>query len=170
MRSPVFLLALGCCLGIAHAGAAQQYGDHIRVRQANRSLRPIEGVFIRRDSAGIQLTAAGPDDGPVAIPSGAIAGVDLRRQVGRQTAIGFLVGTGVGLLTGLTVVAADRDYFYFASDRVVAGSTLAGAILGGLIGTAIPRYAWVPADAAPRTSMLIAPGAGGVQVGVRTRF
>lgn len=122
-------------------------GDRVRVWQPEAGLRgatfEFEGreggsLFLRHSSGGSSLE----------IRSGGIERLEIRRRTGSHGWEGLLAGAGVGLV-GIGA------HVYSASDEIMAVGpgillwTVPPALLGGFVGLAFPKHAWVSVDLGP---------------------
>lgn len=145
---PTVLVALALVWGGPSPLEGQELltpGSTVRLTVAD-SVRPFTGVllFVTDDAMGLSL------------PDGQMLGIDPRSvteaevQVTRQRSpLGILIGGGIGLATGLLVVAASGDecgndlssLCDLSAGAVLVGGTAVGALVGNLIAST----RWVPA-------------------------
>ena len=145
---PSVLVALALTWGSSSHLQGQQLlvpGSTVRLTVSD-SVRPFTGVLLFVTDDALALT----------LPNGQVLGIDPRSvtdaevQVTRRRSLrGMLIGGGIGLASGLLVVAASDDdcgndlssLCDLSMGAVVAG----GAAVGALVGNLIASTRWVPA-------------------------
>ncbi|MDX1675391.1 MAG: hypothetical protein R3314_11400 [Longimicrobiales bacterium] len=126
-----------------------------------------------RDPSGVQ-----------AIPLASVTRLErrTRRPYGRAILTGVFVGAGAGFFTGAAMAFEEGDdgagcwlFCYTVEEKIgLYGSILggAGALAGAIVGVGwatLGPYGWTPVETG-RIDVRVAPGAGGVGVGVTWRF
>jgi hypothetical protein len=157
---PSVLVALALLWGsqsTLHGQEPMVPGNTVRLTVVD-SDTPLTGVllFMTDDAWGLTL----PDGEVLGIDPGRVTAAEV--QVVRNSLRGTLIGGGIGLATGLLVVAAaddecgnDRSGLCDLSIGVVV---VGGAVVGALTGRALASTRWVPA---------VVPGGSGPTVAFR---
>lgn len=140
--SAVVLLALSAATGGAQPGAWDKLreierGTQIRVQVADG--QRIQGAFESADSASLIVLQT---SGHSSLPRAGIREVRIRKagHRGRNTLIGLGIGTAGGLAAGAAVDAKDKTSFFPNAGKIAF--TPIGAIIGTVIGVAMPTGGW----------------------------
>jgi hypothetical protein len=127
---PTFTAVLSLCLATPTFGSAQAPATGPVRESAFESLRPSQWVRL--------LLSPAPE--PVRVPA---ASIDTLWTRGYSTRTGGIVGALLGLGAGALLAASvgeadvDRNALWAVS---LGGGTVAGGLVGMLIGTAVPRW------------------------------
>jgi len=150
MITPRFVFHLGTLLAVAATSSAQTSvanWDTVKSLAAGTQVRVAAGTGTVRGR--IDRTT----DDAVTVTSGKGQETFDRQQVSvvwvqkpgrrkRNTLIGLAVGTGVGLGIGLAARAKHNQLMIVPNSAVTAGFTVAGALIGTVVGVVIPTGGW----------------------------
>jgi hypothetical protein len=123
--------------GAMRQSAFETLKDSQWVRLASSELGRREGRLLQRSPTELILS---PEPQPLRIPATTIDTLWTRGHSAKRGAIvGALLGAGIGALLGATLGETDTDRTAFFAVSL-GGGTVAGGLVGMLIGTALPRW------------------------------
>jgi len=173
----LFLLLLVATLTSlrAQTGAIQP-GDRVRVRAAALGGGGrVEGTVVTVSDSALTLMRES-SGGSLQIPLAGVQSLDVRRGQRSAWKEGAEIGAFVGFVTASSVYAArmSRCVGLECAKATLwvahgAAGSVAGAVLGGLVGTTIRRDVWsrVPIT---RVQPLLTPTVAGVRAGIEIQF
>ena len=137
-----------------------QPGTRVRIEAPGVVAGKFEGTILSRDVEIVRIAA--PNAIPVDVPMNRITSLEMSRGKSRWAGVGrgAVVGIPVGLVLGLIAASGDADTraFWDAGQRdtlsrgeMVAFTTFASVLWGGVIGAFVPKERWEPFAVAPRT-------------------
>lgn len=168
-------LILLCASDASLAGqvSAVAPGSRVRLRTGSSKL---EGQVVRVDADFVSLVPSVGTRGPIAIPAAQVQSVDVWRGRASQWRSGAEIGSFAGFVTASAVFAARMRHCVGAqcakSGRWVAygaAGSLAGAIVGGLVGAVFQHDRWERISLGPAHPQ-IAVRAGGQGIAFSIRF
>jgi hypothetical protein len=114
-------------------------GTEIRVERAGGP-----SVRGRLRSASDETLVVDSGKGEEMLPRQQVARLAVRGRGhrGRNTLIGLGVGAGVGLVIGFATRASPNQLQFVPNSAVIGGLTGAGALVGTIVGVAIPTGGW----------------------------
>jgi hypothetical protein len=127
---------------------ALQPGDEVRVRLSGDTESWVSGDVVRQDGSILDLNVSGAT---MTLDLDQVDEIQRREKVGNKAGTGAGVGAVVVGVGGLALGAAlaNDDFFDVGSGAILgltAVGAAGGALVGALIGVAIPSNGWVGVD------------------------
>ena len=172
---PIVVALMLAPLGAASSQTVQpKRGDRIRITSAPNSLdnQLARVLRVRRDTLFLQVVPA--ETLVVALAGVTRLEVNTASYTGRGVAIGALVGLYVGALKGFTGGdEKEPDNGWFNKEQKglfqTVGTTVAGMVVGAVVGSSIDRWTSLPLGEAKATPSLQV-GRRGARFGVAVSF
>jgi hypothetical protein len=130
------------------AQEALQPGEEVRVRLSGDTESWVSGDVVRQEGSILELDVSGVT---MTLDLDQVEEIQRREKVGNKAGTGAGVGAAVVGISGLVLGAAlASDDFFDVGSGAILGLTLlgaaGGALVGALIGVAIPSNGWVGVD------------------------
>jgi len=141
------LLACGAST-LAAQGAGSEVTEGRLIRLYLTDGRVVAAVYLAADADSVTLVQGGSDT--VRVARTYISRIEAFVRLPNRTANATMIGGGIGLVAGLAIGSAScEDDWVMSSGECTAytafGVAAVGALLGMMVGTAMPTQRWQPA-------------------------
>lgn len=155
-----------------HGEAAPAPGIRVRITSSGAE-EPLTGSLASQDVRTIALLRAPGDT--VHIPWDGLERVEVslgrRSSAGKGLRRGAIIGTTIGAMLGILLMAGDDGYFDYGAEAIplgAAGGAMYGSLIGLVVGALSRSEQW--AEVRARPAIVAGSAGGGVAAGIRLDF